>query len=510
VSKKIALGLAFAAMLSGSSAVGRPGGSDSTRALVGVVPAAAAAVERAIDALGGSVDWRTSDGAILAVQAETPVIDFIERLALVPGVRFAEPDAGAVVDATPNDERYAEQWGPAKISAPEAWGVTQGSDAVIVGIVDSGIDYTHPDLRARMWRNPAEIADGIDNDGNGFVDDIHGVDCRNRDGDPMDDNNHGTHVAGIIAADTNNGIGIAGVDRRARLMALKFLGADGRGFLSDAIRCIDYAIAHDVSVTNHSWGTTTNSRALRDVFARAAAADQIAVTSAGNAGVSTDTSPHYPSGFELDSIIAVGSSSQLDSLAASSNYGVRSVDIAAPGVGILSTVRGGYANKSGTSMATPHVTGTVALLRAAYPGIGIEAVRRRLMFGADRPSEIEGRVAWGRLNVARSLERDVAAPGSPALRTLGRPGGLTVAWLAPDDDARPTGIEPVAVYELRYRLRSGTSWIATTAPTPAPPGIPQAVSIDGLLSGKTYEVWLVAIDNVGNRSYPARAYATTA
>src|SRR5262249_28581701 len=216
--------------------------------------------------------------------------------------------------------------------APLAWDVVQGSPDVVVGVIDTGIDYTHPDLVANMWTNPGEIpGNGIDDDGNGFVDDVYGYDFANDDPDPSDDYGHGTHVAGTIGAVGNNSVGIAGVSWRVRLMAIKFIGANGSGSSSGAVRAVNYAVQMGARLTSNSWGGRGNSIALREAIAAAQAAGQLFVAAAGNSSSNNDTNPFYPASYDLDNVIAVGAIESDGDRATFSNFG-QTVDVYAPGV----------------------------------------------------------------------------------------------------------------------------------------------------------------------------------
>ena len=237
-------------------------------------------------------------------------------------------------------------------------------------MIDTGVDYNHPDLAANIWTNPGEIAgDGIDNDGNGYVDDVHGYDFINNDGNPMDDHGHGTHVAGTIGAVGNNGLGVAGINWNVQIMALKFLDATGSGSTSDAIEALNYAVAngaHDLSTTVRA--AIRTRRALYDALSDAATPAMIFVAAAGNDGANNDQTPFYPAGYDLDNIVTVAATDRNDQLASFSNYGATTVDLAAPGVDILSTKpNSAYQTSSGTSMAAPHVAGVVALVRGLHP-----------------------------------------------------------------------------------------------------------------------------------------------
>ncbi|MBF2055559.1 MAG: S8 family serine peptidase [Candidatus Sericytochromatia bacterium] len=297
----------------------------------------------------------------------------LKHLQKHPKIAYAEPNYLIELHNTPND-LHPSLWGlnntgqtggstDSDIDAPEAWAIETGqSRRITVAIIDSGVDYTHPDLKDNIWTNPGEIAgDGIDNDRNGYIDDIHGWDFANNDNDPMDDHSHGTHCAGTVGARGNNGLGITGVSWNVEMMALKFLSASGSGSTSAAIKALQYATANGAMISNNSWGSTSKSLALQDAIA--AAKGHVFIAAAGNNAANSDTSPHYPAAYNLDNIISVAASNHKDQLASFSNYGLQSVDLAAPGSSIYSTVLNhSYGNKSGTSMAAPHVAGVAALL----------------------------------------------------------------------------------------------------------------------------------------------------
>jgi subtilisin family serine protease len=274
------------------------------------------------------------------------------------------------------------------VRAQAAWSLSQGSPNVVVAVIDTGIDYSHPDLAANVWINTSEIdGNGIDDDSNGYVDDRRGANVASQaanPGDPYDDNQHGTHVAGIIAA-ASNGVGVVGVAPNVKLLPIKFLNASGSGSISDAIRAIDYMIALknrgvNIVAVNNSWGGGGYSQALEDAIRRANDAGIAFVVAAGNEGRDNDASPAYPASYELPNVISVAAIDSQQNLASFSNYGEESVDIAAPGVSILSTVPGGgTAVLSGTSMATPHVTGALALLYSLDPSVAFSDLLKRVM-----------------------------------------------------------------------------------------------------------------------------------
>ena len=339
-------------------------------------------------------------------------------------VEYLEADLVIHARATPDDGFFSSLWGlhnngqsggtaDADIDAPEAWELVTGSDTIVVGVIDTGVDYTHPDLAANIWTNPGEVAgNGIDDDGNGFVDDIHGYDFANNDGDPMDDHGHGTHVAGTISGVGDNGEGVTGVNWSSSIMGLKFLSGSGSGSSSDAVRALNYATMMrtqygvNIRLTNNSWGGGGSSyNPLRSAIQSSMQADMLFVAAAGNSGQNTDQNPHYPSSYNVANVVSVAATDRNDALATFSNYGANSVDLAAPGVSILSTVPGaGYAHFSGTSMAAPHVAGVAALAWSAMPDATYSEIRNALLAGADDLASLSGKVATGgRLNAYQTL-----------------------------------------------------------------------------------------------------------
>ena len=341
-------------------------------------------------------------------------------------VELIEPNFKVSVNRVPNDPQFGALWGlnnigqtggvaDADIDAPEAWDTTTGSNQIIVAEIDTGIDRTHPDLAPNIWVNPGEIpGNGIDDDGNGFVDDVYGYDFYNRDADPMDDHGHGTHVAGTIGAVGDNGIGVAGVNWNVRLMSVKFIGADGYGFTSDAIDAVVYATDMGARVMNNSWGGGEYSQALADAISAANAAGVLFVAAAGNNASNNDAAPFYPAGYALPNVVSVAATDASDNLASFSNYGPASVHLGAPGVSIFSTVPAagnpccsdpsGYKYLSGTSMAAPHVSGAAALLLAQDPTRGPAVLKGLLSSTADPVAALSDRVAsGGRLNAVNAL-----------------------------------------------------------------------------------------------------------
>lgn len=371
--------------------------------------------------VGGVTTFASMPGlGVITLASASDAETVLARLRSDPRIEYAELDALWHVDtipaSRPNDARYGEQWGlentgqavgaqPAgipgvDIDARTAWGISHGSDDVIVAVIDSGVDVGHEDLRDNIWTNDKEVpGNGIDDDGNGVVDDVHGFNAIDRSGTVMDDVGHGTHVAGIIGAVGGNGVGVTGVNWKTRIMPLKFLGPEGGGTTSDAIACIDYCVAmkergENIRVVNCSWGSTENSRALQDAMDAAIGTGMTFICAAGNDGVDTDQVPHYPSCFRSDGVISVAALTPDDNLARFSNFGAESVDIAAPGIEILSTLPGGqYGFASGTSMAAPFVSGVAALVAGGAPNLTEHAMRERLLDHATAVQWFDGKLA---------------------------------------------------------------------------------------------------------------------
>ena len=365
----------------------------------------------------------------LRVVGVNPLVGVEQTLAAArqdPRVAYAEPDYVIQASTMPDDPRFGELWGlnnlsrpEADVDAPIAWQRETGNDSVIVAVLDSGVDYNHPDLAANIWTNPGEIpGNGIDDDGNGYTDDIRGWDFINRDNNPMDDNKHGTHVAGTIGAVGDNGIGVTGVAWNVSIMPLKVLDQSGNGTVSAAIDALSYAYKNGATISNASWGASQYSQALRDMIDRAGSqADHLIVAAAGNSGTVLDlagSTPFYPASYDAPNIISVAASDQNDQVASFSNIGWASVDLAAPGVGILSTVPGqAYAKLSGTSMASPHVAGAAALLKSTRSSLSASEIKSALLDTVDQSDNFIGRtVSGGKLNLAKA-HSECCSPGKP-------------------------------------------------------------------------------------------------
>jgi serine protease len=392
--------------------------------------------DRFANIAGGRLAQVDLVGPMRAVQALT-------ELSLHPALEYAEPNYIQYLDLTPNDSSFDQLWGlhntgqtggtaGADISAVAAWDITTGSMDVIVGVIDTGIDYTHPDLAANMWVNPGEIpGNGIDDDGNGYIDDVHGINAITNSGNPMDDHDHGTHVSGTIGAVGNNGAGVVGVNWNVSLVGMKFLSSGGSGTTADAIKCIDYAVALknsgvDIRVLSNSWGGGGFSQALEDSIVAANNADILFLAAAGNSSVNNDSSPHYPSSYDVPNVVAVASTDHNDAMSSFSNWGATSVDLGAPGSAILSTtVGGGYASYSGTSMATPQVAGAAALLLSYNDTLTVAELKSILMDSGDPIPALSGKTVSGRrLNVDAALQQ--TDPPTPSFRLGVDPSKQTI------------------------------------------------------------------------------------
>ncbi len=388
------------------------------------------------------------------------VLKAVEECNADPNVEYAEPNYIYKAFVEPNDPRFSSLYGMRIIDAPEAWDRQTGSRDVIVGIIDTGMDHDHDDLKDNLWINPGEFGDGkennnVDDDGNGFVDDYRGWDFINNDNDPFDDNQHGTHVAGTVGAVGNNGVGVVGVNWQVSLMPLKFLGRDGSGTTDNAVEAVIYATNMGAKVLSNSWGGGGRSRALEDAIKFANDNGVLFIAAAGNDFSDNDQNPTYPASYEVENVIAVAASTSGDNLAGFSNFGRRTVHLAAPGSSILSTLpRDRYGQLSGTSMATPHVSGAAALVWAAFPNLTAPQVKIRIMGSVDRNSAfIDRTISGGRLNVNRAISTNPVISTTRLENTLDETGPYVVSADIVDDGSiqnatltyQVSGQSPVAV-----------------------------------------------------------------
>jgi len=405
--------------------------------------------------LDRTIDLKASDDLYVVKfdESQKGLVNVQATLSNMPEVEYAEPnyiykivkpiveknildDIMPVSDNnayyTPVDAKFGQLWGlnntgdnaprgvtgvaGADVKALQAWEISQGSRAVKIAVIDTGIDYRHPDLRDQMWVNEAELngTDGVDDDGNGYVDDIHGFDFANNDGDPMDGHSHGTHCAGTIGA-SHNAFGVAGVMRDVEFVGIKFLTDSGSGSTENAIKSIDYATKVGVDLMSNSWGGGGRSEALKEAIERANDAGIVFTAAAGNSSTNNDSRPHYPSNYEVENVISVAATTAADDLASFSCYGRRTVHIGAPGHKILSTTKnGGYESYSGTSMATPHVSGVIGLLLANEAGLTPVEIRQRVMSTSDPVAALRGKtINGGRINAYNLLTNTIPDRNEP-------------------------------------------------------------------------------------------------
>jgi hypothetical protein len=355
----------------------------------------------------------------------------ISRYRENPDVLYAEPNYVIHVHQTPSDSLFTLLWGlhntgqdggtpDADIDAPEAWNLGTGSSEIVVAVIDTGIDYTHPDLAANMYRNESECTpNGLDDDGNGYIDDCYGISTSGTFlSDPMDDMGHGTHVAGTIGAVGDNGKGVVGVNWNVKLLPCKLIGLEFG--IGNAVDCLEYVRKMkergvNIVATNNSWGLEYFSESLLDAIEAQQQLGILFIASAGNDFRNNDEQPVYPANFPLPNIISVAATDRNDNKAAFSNMGSRTVDIGAPGVDVLSTVpNGGYAFSSGTSMSAPHVAGVAALLKAANPNRTWQEIKNLILAGGDAIPSMAETVTGKRLNAYGAL----TCAGTPVERRL--------------------------------------------------------------------------------------------
>ena len=453
--------------------------------------------------------------------AGRPVEAALNALSRLPFVESAEADF--VVRAVTNDQFYgllyainntgqvvASQSGTfdADMDVAEAWSLSIGDPDLVIAVIDDGVEYTHPDINDQMWVNPGEVVDGVDNDGNGYVDDIFGYDFYSNDSDPYDDNNinteqggHGTHVAGTICAEGNNSIGIVGVVQQCRIMALRFLGPQG-GYTSDAISAVNYAVGKGVRLSNNSWGGGDYSMSLYLAIQSAGNQGHLFLAAAGNDGIDVDnTTPHYPSSYDLPNIVSVAATDNRDQLASSSNFGVNSVDVAAPGVDIASSAWGSYYFFSGTSMATPNVTGVAALILSQNPGFSYAQVRDRLLQTARAVPGLSGKVATGGVVnalAALSVTPPEPPPAAPSNLAAQATGTNSIALTFTDNASDEDGFKV-------YRSAAGADFsLLTTLSADT-----TAHTDEGLSAGTSYTYEVTAFNTAGESAASNTATATT-
>ena len=441
-------------------------------------------------------------------------------------VKYAEPNYIVHIEAVPDDPGFSGLWGlnntgqtggtaDADIDALEAWEAQTGSQEVLIAVIDTGVDYSHEDLEDNMWANDAELNGeaGVDDDNNGFIDDVKGWDFYNNNNNPFDDNGHGTHCAGTIGAVGNNGIGVVGVNWNVKLLPIKFLNSSGSGSISDAVEAVNYATLMGVDVMSNSWGGRGSSQALEDAISAANEAGILFIAAAGNANNNNDITPFYPASHDVPNVVAVAATDDDDQKASFSNYGAQSVDVGAPGVNIYSTVPtgscslcdpSGYKSIGGTSMAAPHVAGVAGLIKAQFPELTSDGIKLRLLAGVDIiPSLSEITVGGGRINAFNCLEEDDISPTAINNITASSStiDSVTLEWTATGDDG---SVGTASIYDIRYsisEITDGTWDMALKVvgePKPQPSGSAEIFTVTELEGNALYYFAMKVFDNVGN------------
>ena len=446
-------------------------------------------------AAGGTI--KTRHNLISAVTVEFPnakndthmlaIAKFLEDSLHVASV---EPDIVVKANVSPNDTRFSELWGLKNngtsnidIRATNAWDKTTGSRKIVVGIIDSGIDYNHPDLAANIWTNPGESgldsmgrdkkSNSVDDDSNGYIDDYRGWDFVSNDNTPMDLDSHGTHVAGTIGAVGNNSSGVTGVNWQASLVALRFLDENGEGYISDAVKALEYAVKMRFFATNNSWGGGGYSAAMNAAIVKARDAGQLFIAAAGNESANNETTDSYPANYDQANVISVAAVDRNGILGWFSNYGSKKVHVAAPGVEILSTIpNSSYQSYQGTSMAAPHVTGAAMLMKANDPSLDYTTIKQRLISSVTSISGLAGKcVAGGIINIDAAINTmpDTTPPSTPKNLSLVIKGMLnaTLSWTPSADDGRIAGVQDYLIKKSSKLIETESDWENATSITDA-------------------------------------------
>ena len=460
----------------------------------------------------GAIDkYKIVDGLALIHVSNGDPVAAMAAVSADPTVIRAGLNYIVTTQITPNDPLFGSTWGMNNtasqlndIDAPQAWDIYTGDPNYRVAVIDTGIDFNHPDLQGNIWNNPGEIAnDGIDNDGNGYIDDVSGWNFVTNTNNPQDGNGHGTHVSGTIAAKGNNGIGVAGVAWNAKIVPLKFLSDTGSGTTANAIKAIDYCTANGIKLSNNSWGGGLFDSLLLQAITNAGAADHLFIAAAGNSALNIDVSLSYPASYNLSNMVNVASTANSGILSSFSNYGVSTVQVAAPGSNIFSTwpvaltVLGqpnGYNSISGTSMATPHVTGLAALLRGKMPSWTATQVRSAIL-GSTKPlTALAGKVGReGIISAYNALAATNVEAIPPTVNAVRTPATANAAgWNNANVTVAITGTDNVGgsgVRDIKYTINGGTTLTTVGSTTNV------VRSTDGIA---TLAYW--ATDNSGNVS----------
>ncbi len=460
----------------------------------------------------GAIDkYKIVDGLALIHVANGDPVAAMAEIVADPTVIRTSLNYIVTTQITPNDPLFGNTWGMNNtasqlndIDAPQAWDIYTGDPNYRVAVIDTGIDFNHPDLQGNIWVNPGEIAnDGIDNDGNGYIDDVRGWNFVTNTNNPQDGNGHGKHVSGTIAARGNNGIGVAGVAWNAKIVPLKFLSDTGSGTTANAIKAIDYCTSNGIKLSNNSWGGGLFDSLLLQAITNAGAADHLFIAAAGNSALNIDVSLSYPASYNLSNMVNVASTTNTGGLSNFSNYGVGTVHVGAPGSNVFSTwpialtVLGqpnGYNSISGTSMAAPHVTGLAALLRGKMPGWTATQVRSAIL-GSTKPlASLAGKISReGIISAFNALAATNTETIPPTVAATRNPTTANAAgWNNVNVTVTVTGTDNVGgsgVRDIRYTLNAGTTVTVPGATTNI------ARTTDGIA---TIAYW--ATDNSNNAS----------
>ncbi len=446
----------------------------------------------------------------------------LQRLARHPDVEYVEPNFIVHAIAEPPDVLMPQLWGLLNVGQPvngglpgaagrdinasQAWDVSIGSPAHVVAVIDTGIDYRHPDLAANMWTAPAPFTVILAGQSVTCAAGTHGFNAISLTCDPMDDHNHGTHAAGTIGAAGGNGVGVVGVNWTTRMMGVKFMNATGSGTIADAITAIEFAMqaraafsatgAADVRVLSNSWGSGSFSQALADQIAAAGDQDMLFVAAAGNNGFSNDLLPMYPASYDVDTVVSVAATTNTDSRAWFSNYGAVSVDLGAPGVDILSTTVGNsYGFASGTSMAAPHVAGAAALVlsRCALDTLGLKDAL--LTTVEPVPALASVTASGGRLDVHGAMRSCMGPPDAPSsLTAAAGDAKVTLTW---------PSVAGATAYTVKRAAASGGPYMPLMA------DVRQTTFSDtGVVNGDAYFYVVTARNSLGESGDSPEASAT--
>jgi subtilisin family serine protease len=395
----------------------------------------------------------------------------------IPGHVSCSPNWALSATKLPDDTYYNTQYGAGLMSLPAAWDYTTGSASIIALVIDTGVDYSHPDISGNMWRNPSEIAgNGIDDDKNGYIDDIYGINTLINSGDPNDDNGHGTHAAGILGARGNNLTGIAGVAWNAKIVAAKFLDSSGSGSLTNAIKAISYGnslkrAGHNVVVSNNSWGGGGYSSALANAILDSSNLGILFVAAAGNESSNNDAVASYPANYSIPNVVSVASVNSNKSLSSFSNYGASKVHIAAPGAQIASTYPGSsYVYMSGTSMAAPQVSGVALLAQSICNGtLSITKLKDAVVKTGTVSSTLQGKTLYSSivngLGAVQAAQLMCAPTPTPTVVATATPGTAT-----PTPSTTPTP-QPTATPTTVMSPTSTQTPVITATQTPQQPTV---------------------------------------